>query len=456
MKTASPVSTPAATDGTDLARRYRAVREDTERICAPLEIEDYVVQTMTDASPTKWHLAHTTWFFETFVLSARSPGYEPFHPRFRYLFNSYYNAVGEMHERPSRGFISRPTVSEVYSYRRHVDRAILQLLGGVTSDAGDAVRRELVALITLGLHHEQQHQELMLTDLKSVFGANPLHPAYRDDLAARPGAPVAPLEWARIPGGLVRVGTDARNGEFVHDNETPSHQQFLQPFEIANRLVTCAEFLQFMEDGGYRSPLLWLSDGWTAAQAGAWQAPLYWEQEGGQWFQFTLGGREAVRPTDPVCHLSFYEAEAFARWSGARLPSEAEWELTARPAPIEGNLSGQDHLHPTPAGTGPEDSGGSGDHRAFEHPLAPGVRLHQLYGDVWEWTGSPYSAYPGYRPAEGAIGEYNAKFMCNQMVLRGGSCVTPPGHLRPTYRNFWPPATRFQFTGIRLARDAAA
>jgi ergothioneine biosynthesis protein EgtB len=410
---------------------YRAVRGLTERLCAPLGPEDYVVQSMPDASPAKWHLAHTTWFFGTFILAAFDPGHEPFHPHYGYLFNSYYNALGDRLPRPRRGLLTRPTVEEVYRYRAHVDARMERLL----EDADEARLRGLGPLVELGLNHEQQHQELLLTDLKHAFACNPLRPAYRD----RPAPPAStrgagvPPAWVDYPEGLREMGHDG-NG-FAFDNEGPRHRVFLEGFRLAARLVTNREYRAFVEDGGYRRPDLWLSDGWAARQAQSWEAPLYWERDGDDWRQFTLEGLQPLCDDEPVCHVSYYEADAFARWAGSRLPTEAEWEVVARDMPVDGNLLDDERFQPAPASA-----------------VAAG-RPVQLYGDVWEWTASPYVAYPGYRPAAGALGEYNGKFMCNQLVLRGGSCVTPRSHLRPTYRNFFPPDARWQFSGFRLAKD---
>jgi ergothioneine biosynthesis protein EgtB len=416
-------------EGGGLVARYQEVRRFTEKLCEPLAVEDYVIQPMPDVSPTKWHLAHTSWFFETFVLTPAVPDYRPFHPLFGYLFNSYYNAVGKRHCRPRRGLLSRPTVEEVYQYRAHVDRAMLDLLdrlAGITS------------VIELGLHHEQQHQELIVTDIKNVFAANPLRPVYREQPRARHAAP-GPVEWIDYPGGLCEIGHGGAG--FSFDNETPRHRVYLQPFRLASRLVTNGEYQAFIEGGGYRRPELWLSDGWNAVQAHGWDAPFYWEEQDGRWGIMTLSGLREVDAAEPVCHLSFYEADAYATWAGARLPSEAEWEVAGVGAPMEGNFAESGLLHPAPE-PGPESTAAT--------PATP----TQLFGDVWEWTSSPYRPYPGFRPLDGALGEYNGKFMCNQMVLRGGSCATPRSHIRPTYRNFFPPDARWQFTGLRLARDA--
>ncbi len=420
----APASLPGAS--ADPSTRYEQVRAFTERLCAPLATEDYVVQSMPDVSPAKWHLAHTTWFFETFVLAAACPDYRPFHPRYGYLFNSYYNAVGERHARPQRGLLTRPTVAEIYAYRAHVDAAMRDLLaGGLPSDAAG-----LGSVVELGLHHEQQHQELILTDIKHVLSCNPLRPAYQEPRST-PAAAAPELGWVRYAEGLFRIGHEGSG--FAFDNETPRHRVFLEAFQLATRLVTNGEYLAFMADGGYRRPELWLSDGWNTVGALGWQAPLYWEQRDGEWWSFTLSGLQPIAPAEPICHLSYYEADAYARWAGARLPTEAEWERVAVDAPPAGNFVEDGRLHPAPA------SGGG---------------LQQMLGDVWEWTSSPYVPYPGFRTLDGALGEYNGKFMCNQLVLRGGSCATSRTHIRRTYRNFFPPDARWQFSGLRLARDA--
>jgi ergothioneine biosynthesis protein EgtB len=409
-----------------LADRYREVRGLTERLCEPLAVEDYVVQSMPDASPAKWHLAHTSWFFETFVLAEGAPGYRPFSERYGYLFNSYYNAVGPRVARPQRGLLSRPTVAEVYRYRAATDDRLLGFLDG----AEEGTLARLAPAVVLGLHHEQQHQELILTDLKHLFGCNPLRPAYREaELSA--GADPGPARWVEFPEAIREIGHDGDG--FCFDNETPRHRALVPGFRLASRPVTNAEFLAFVEDGGYARADLWLSDGWNARAAHDWQAPLYWEMHGGRWETLTLAGPREVDGAEPVCHVSWYEADAYARWAGCRLPTEAEWETAAAGAPVEGNFLEGGRLHPEPAGSG----GG----------------LRQVFGDVWEWTASPYTAYPGYRPPAGALGEYNGKFMCNQVVLRGGSCVTPRGHVRASYRNFFSPEARWQFSGLRLAKD---
>jgi ergothioneine biosynthesis protein EgtB len=418
---------PGETPSNSSWNRFRAVRGQTEALCGPLEPEDYVLQPMADASPAKWHLAHTTWFFETFILKAAIPSYRPRQPEYDYLFNSYYNSIGDRIARDRRGMLSRPSVERVYAYRADID----QRMGEILEDG--ALGSEFGPIVEIGLHHEQQHQELLLTDLKAAFSCNPLRPAYRDDAASPAGVEARPLGWSVFAEGIREVGHDGRG--FAFDNEGPRHRAFLEPFRLATRPSTVGEYLAFMDDGGYRRPQLWLSDGWAAVQARHWESPQYWEHREGSWWAFTLGGMRPLDLAEPVTHLSYYEADAFARWSGARLPTEAEWEVAAveSSAPVAGNFIESGRCHPMPA--------------------APGDGLSQMFGDVWEWTASPYVAYPGYRPAEGALGEYNGKFMCNQMVLRGGSCATPGSHIRPTYRNFFPPDARWQFSGVRLARD---
>ncbi len=399
----------------------------TTRLAEPLSPEDCQVQPMPEASPVKWHLAHTTWFFETFLLVPRRPDYQVFHPSFSYLFNSYYNAVGPRVARPERGLISRPGLADVYAYRSAVDAAV----EGLLLEADGALAPEIASALELGLNHEQQHQELIVTDIKYTLARNPLRPAYRPDAAQEIDADPCPLEWHDFPGGVVWIGHDGSG--FAFDNEGPRHREFLEGFELASRPVTNGEFMAFIEDNGYRRPELWLSDGWNAATSRGWDAPLYWERIDGTWWTMTLGGYRPVHHAEPVCHVSYYEADAYARWAGMRLPTEAEWEVAARTERPGGNFLEQERFHPRPAGGG--------------------TRLAQCFGDVWEWTRSPYTPYPGMRPAAGALGEYNAKFMCNQLVLRGGSCATPETHIRSTYRNFFPPEARWQFTGIRLARS---
>lgn len=407
-------------------RRYEEVRAASEALCRPLATEDYVIQSMPDVSPPKWHLAHTSWFFETFLLQPSLPGYRPFHERYGYLFNSYYEAVGPRHPRPQRGLLSRPTAEEIYRYREYVDAA----MGRLIEESEEAAWAGIEPLLTLGFHHEQQHQELLVTDIKHILGTNPLRPAY----SVRPpdaGQPTPPLEWLPYEGGVQEIGYAGPG--FAFDNETPRHPVYVQPYRLASRPVTNGEYLEFMEAGGYRRPEFWLSDGWRVTQEHGWEAPLYWEQVDGRWWSMTLAGMRPIAQAEPVCHVSFYEAAAYAQWAGGRLPTEAEWE-SAAPERIDGNFVESGRLHPIPA-------------------QQDGPSPAQMCGDVWEWTASPYSPYPGFRPAPGAVGEYNGKFMCNQMVLRGGSCATPGSHIRATYRNFFPPEARWQFTGIRLAQE---
>ena len=399
--------------------RYQQVRQVSEKICQPLAIEDYTIQSMPDVSPPKWHLAHTTWFFETFLLLPYLPGYTVFHPQFGYLFNSYYEAVGARHPRHQRGLLSRPTVAEVYRYRAHVDRAMMELLCSVEHP-------DLADLLILGLHHEQQHQELLLTDIKHILALNPLHPIYRDDLHPATFTD-STFQWLKYSGGLYSIGH--QGDEFAFDNESPRHQIYLQEYKLGNRLVTNGEYLEFIQTGGYQEAKYWLAEGWATVQAHQWRSPLYWELIDNDWYVMTLGGLQRVDERKPVCHVSFYEADAYATWKGKRLPTEAEWEIATLDLPQIGNFLDSDYLDPTPANN----------------------LHHQFFGDVWEWTQSAYLPYPGFQIADGAIGEYNGKFMCNQMVLRGGSCVTSIDHIRPTYRNFFPPSTRWQFSGIRLA-----
>jgi ergothioneine biosynthesis protein EgtB len=413
---------PRAGSDASLAARYTAVRSFTETLCTPLVTEDYVVQSMDDVSPTKWHLAHTTWFFETFILVPHATGYRVHHPDYAYLFNSYYVQAGERHCRAQRGYLSRPTVAEVFAYRAHVDEAMQRLL-----EADDP---RVAPLVEIGLHHEQQHQELMLTDIKHVFSVNPLRPSY--GTASLPsGGAMPPLRWVECANGVNVIGHDGPG--FSYDNETPRHRVFLEPYALADRLVTNGEYLDFMMDGGYRHAELWLSLGWATAQENEWSEPFYWEERDGEWWHFTLQGMQRVDPSAPVVHLSCFEADAYARWAGARLPTEFEWEAAAAGQPVDGNFVEAGALHPLPA--------------------QAGEGLRQLFGDVWEWTQSQYSPYPGYAPPPGALGEYNGKFMCNQFVLRGGSCATSHTHIRPTYRNFFPPEATWQFTGLRLARS---
>jgi ergothioneine biosynthesis protein EgtB len=427
-KQAAIVSSPSAHQ---LREQYLKVRQFSEHLCQPLVIEDYVVQSMPDVSPTKWHLAHVSWFFETFILKPMLPAYRSLHPQYAYLFNSYYNTLGERHCRPKRGLISRPTVEETYAYRHYVDEHMLRLLDTVDEHQ----LGELAPMFILGLHHEQQHQELILTDIKHVLSCNPLAPVYQARTTG-PTGDISPLEWISFPEELAWIGHAGQG--FAFDNESPRHRAFVPAFQLASRLITNGEYLQFIEDGGYRNPLLWLAAGWSIVRAEEWQAPLYWEKRDDQWWFMTLSGKRELALNEPVCHLSYFEADAFARWAGGRLPTEAEWEIAAQTVPVEGNFVERGLYHPIPM-AGSASSGA----------------LHQMYGDVWEWTSSSYSPYPGFQPSAGAVGEYNGKFMCNQYVLRGGSCATSQTHIRPTYRNFFPADARWQFMGLRLAKDIA-
>jgi ergothioneine biosynthesis protein EgtB len=425
----NPRSDAPVCTGERLAERFRRVRARSVGLCDPLAPEDMTVQSMPDVSPAKWHLAHVTWFFERFLLQPRRPGYRVFHEGFDYLFNSYYFTVGQMHQRPRRGLLSRPTVAEVLDYRAYVDREMTALCAEAD--------QELRALVTLGLNHEQQHQELILTDIKHVLAQNPLHPAYREE-AADPGGEAGPLSWHAFPGGVAEIGagcSDDRAERFAFDNETPRHRVWLEDFEIASRPVTNGEYRAFMDDGGYARSELWLADGWSMVQSEGWRQPLYWQDD--LQHAFTLGGLKPIDPHAPVCHVSYYEADAYARWAGlhwpgARLPREAEWEIAAAKMPAEGHFAEAGVLQPR----------GQADER-----------LRQLFGDVWEWTASLYAPYPGFEPLAGSLGEYNGKFMCSQMVLRGGSCATPGDHVRASYRNFFYPQQRWQFSGLRLARN---
>ena len=438
-----PTTAPAPTAVSSLLVRYNEVRQATLQLCRPLSPEDLMVQSSPEASPVKWHLAHTSWFFETFLLREFVAAYQPFHPDFHWLFNSYYNSLGEMPEKKLRASFSRPPLDAILAYRAHVDAAMATLLQFPLED--EAARRTL-----LGLHHEQQHQELIATDVKHALFTNPLHPAYLEaGPNPQPETIAPPLDWIAFNPGLTEIGltpnptpdhaaASTEIGTFAFDNETPRHPVYLAPFALANRPVTCAEYLAFIDQNGYNRPELWLAEGWSTMRAEGWQAPLYWQRNSetkSGWSVYTLHGFQSLEDLSetPVCHLSLFEADAYARWAGHRLPTEFEWEHAASTQPIQGNLLETGNLHPTPA--------------------LPHEGLQQLFGDVWEWTQSGYTGYPGYKPLPGALGEYNGKFMSSQVILRGGSCVTPATHIRPTYRNFFSPATRWQFTGLRLAQD---
>jgi ergothioneine biosynthesis protein EgtB len=409
-----------------MVERYKLVRTATEGLAEPLSPEDQLIQSMPDASPVKWHLAHTSWFFETFVL-AGLPGQRPPRPDYALVFNSYYEGVGPRIARDRRGMLSRPSLADIRAYRSEIDERVIGLL-----EAGDLPSVRL-PLVELGLAHEEQHQELILTDVKHALHANPLRPIYKEAAPVRAAAPA--LDWSSFDEQIVWVGATGPESGFSFDNEQPRHRALIQAFQIAGRLATAGEYLAFMADGGYRRPELWLSDGWAAVRAGGWSAPLYWGEQGGAWQVYTLTGLRAVDPGEPVCHLSYYEADAFARWADARLPTEFEWEIACGQRGADGALLESGALHPRAAEQG-------------------GIGPNQMFGDAWEWTQSAYAAYPGFRPAPGAVGEYNGKFMSGQMVLRGGSCATPGRHIRSSYRNFFPPGARWQFSGVRLARDS--
>jgi ergothioneine biosynthesis protein EgtB len=417
----SYATAPADAGGTP-ASTYDRVRALTERLSGPLSAEDQTVQSMPDVSPTKWHRAHTTWFFETFLLSASLAGYRPFDSAYGYLFNSYYEALGPRHTRAERGLLSRPGTDDIARYRRHVDQHMKDLLEHVDPDG------EVWQLVDLGLHHEQQHQELLLMDIKHVLGSNPLEPIYTR-AGRRSAVPPVPSGWLEQPGGIAEIGHVGPG--FAFDNEAPRHGVLLHPYAVASVPVTCGEWLAFIDDAGYRRAELWLSDGWAAVQQQGWHAPLYWNTGDAGWRVFTLHGAKPIDLNEPVGHVSYYEADAFARWAGCRLPTEAEWEHATAVCGWSARERFDEHdLQPRPA-----------------DPAAGGI------GEVWEWTASAYLPYPGFRPAAGAVGEYNGKFMVNQQVLRGGACITPPGHLRTTYRNFFPPSARWPLTGLRLAKD---
>ena len=408
---------PHPTSNEALLSRFKTVRSWSETLVSPLQTEDFVAQPMPDASPAKWHLAHVTWFWETFLLKPHLPAYQALFPEYEILFNSYYNAVGPQFPRAQRGTITRPTVSQTFDYRRHVDAAMEELLSSTDDD--------LTALVELGLNHEQQHQELIVTDLKFLLSCNPLYPIYQEQ--ARPETVPADAQWIAHEGGLVEIGYGGKG--FSFDNEGPLHRVWLEPFEVSSQLVSCGDWLEFIDDGAYNRSEFWLSAGWNVVQSQGWQSPLYWQKSADGWQQFTLSGLRDIDANEPIAHLSYFEADAFARWNGARLPTEFEWEALCGGAPIEGNFAESGLLHPRAA-------------TDFEP-----------FGNVWQWTRSQYCPYPGYRADEGALGEYNGKFMCNQFVLRGGSCATPQSHIRASYRNFFPPDARWQFAGLRLARD---
>ncbi len=417
-----PEATGARSKGCGLIDRYTAVRSFTEELCATLAPEDTVVQSMPDVSPTKWHLAHVTWFFERFVLAAHKKGYRAYDEAYDHLFNSYYHTAGTMHARPRRGLLSRPTLAEILAYRAAVDAAVADLLEGATS-------AELEFLITLGLNHEQQHQELLLTDIKHVLAQNPMEPAYQQDLPAAPSATAPELSFVSFTGGLQHIGTQTGK-DFCFDNETPRHRVLLEPYELATRLVTNGDYKEFIDQGGYEDCAVWLSDGWSRVLDGAMTRPMYWDEDLAS--EYTLGGRRDIDLAAPVTHISYFEADAFARWAGARLPSEAEWEFAASTVDMSGNFVDCSYLQPVVC---PEQDG-----------------VAQLFGDVWEWTSSAYSPYPGFEPLAGSLGEYNGKFMISQQSVRGGSCVSSRDHLRATYRSFFYPDARWQFLGFRLAR----
>ncbi len=411
----------------ELLNRYNSVRKQSEKLCSSLETEDYVIQSMPDVSPAKWHLAHVSWFFETFVLRNADENYQSLHPQYNYLFNSYYVQVGKRWTRNMRGLLSRPTVKEVYAYRYYIDKMITDFING----SEDKKLKQFYSVIETGLNHEQQHQELMITDLKHVFSINPLNPIFKS-IEVKFETVIPDFRLIKFNGGIYEIGYNKHG--FSYDNEGPRHKVLVEDFQIANRLVTNAEYIKFIEDGGYKDATLWLSDGFATVEKENWDAPLYWKKIEGKWWNFTLNGLRIVNPAEPVCHVGLYEADAFARWAGYRLPTEFEWEVASQYMKIRGNFLEDENFHPTPL-------------------IENTAQVNQLFGDVWEWTSSAYLGYPGYKPLAGAIGEYNGKFMSGQMVLRGGSCATPVSHIRNTYRNFFPPAAKWQFSGIRIAKD---
>ncbi len=427
---AQPRSRESSSPAKDLLARFHEVRNFTAKLAENLAPEDCVVQSIPDVSPTKWHLAHTTWFFETFILKKWVNGYRDAVPEYAYLFNSYYNAAGAMHRRDLRGLISRPTVEETKKYRTSVNAGIDRLV----ANADEKLFREIEPILVLGIHHEQQHQELLITDIKHVFAQNPLFPVFQKQKIADGKTDIAPLKFVEFGEATIEIGHEG-NG-FSYDNEGPRHRALVLPFALANRLVTNAEYLEFLKDECYSRSEFWLSLGWMTVNEQNWRAPLYWIERDGEWWHFTLSGLRQVDPNEPVTHLSYFEADAYANWAGARLPTEFEWECAAAKIEIGGNFVETERFHPAPLSQPPKNG-----------------ELAQMFGDVWEWTRSSYSPYPGYRAGPGALGEYNGKFMCNQYVLRGGSCATSRTHIRKTYRNFFQPEKRWQFMGIRLARD---
>ncbi|MEX0722450.1 MAG: ergothioneine biosynthesis protein EgtB [Gracilimonas sp.] len=421
-----PIQDNAYSQRDDLIDHFKTVRSFTEKITEPLEIEDYVVQVTENASPAKWHLAHTTWFFETFLLEKEVKDYDPVHPQYSYLFNSYYLQTGVPHCRARRGNISRPTVKQVFEYRKSINEHVIDLIRSATEEQ----YKKWAPIIEIGIHHEQQHQELLMTDLKYMFAQNPLNIAYKK--VDRPRVESIPeLSWSSFKEGVFEVGH--KGDGFGYDNEFPRHKTYIHDFELANRLVTNGEYIEFIESGAYGEPQWWLDEGFSTIRDEGWQAPLHWQRKEGEWCQFTLSGMEKVDPNEPVAHVSYFEADAYARWKGFRLPTEQEWEVATESLKVEGNFVDAGYLHPAALQT--EEEG-----------------LQQMFGEVWQWTQSSYAPYPGYKPLPGALGEYNGKFMCNQYVLRGGSCATSKLHFRKTYRNFFHTNERWQFTGIRLAR----
>ncbi len=424
-----PEETSRKIDRNSIIENFKRVRAFSQKLCEPLKTEDFVIQSMPDVSPTKWHLAHTSWLFEAFILSKANINYTPINPIYNYLFNSYYVLIGDRFTRAKRGLLSRPTVKEIYEYRSYIDAHLINFI----ENCSEEELHNIAPIVEIGLNHEQQHQELLITDIKHVFSINPLHPIYIKKSEENVND-VPPLRFISFHEGIYEIGDEGKG--FVYDNETPQHKEFVNSFNIGSRLIINQEFIEFINAGGYKKPELWLFDGFATVEKEGWEAPLYWEKINNEWWNYKLTGFEKVKPEEPVCHVSFYEADAFARWIGARLPTEAEWEVAANEIPLKGNFVETNNFHPVP----------------FSH--ANDINLvYQMYGDVWEWTQSSYSPYPGYKPLPGAVGEYNGKFMSNQIVLKGGSCATSISHIRKTYRNFFYPDSRWQFMGIRLARD---